>query len=256
MSANTLRMPDVTVAATGPLYQQVKQHVLAKISSGEWPVHQKLPSEHQLVAELGVSRMTVHRALKELTEEHVLRRVPGVGTFVASGEGHLTLLRIEDIRDEIASRGNAHSCDVVVLRRERVGGEIATLFGLRAQATLFHSQIVHRENERPVMVEDKYVCPKLVPEYLDQDFAKTSATSYLMSAVLATEAEQCIEAVEPSRAVRKLLARKKGPCLRYSRRLWVHDTVALYCERVYPGSPYRLGSRFPTGVEGPANEPR
>ena len=69
--------------STGPLYEKVKEYVLANIGSGAWGLNHKLPSENELVASLGVSRMTVHRALRELTSQGHLLRVQGVGTFVA-----------------------------------------------------------------------------------------------------------------------------------------------------------------------------
>ena len=42
-----------------------------------------MPSEAELVAQFGVSRMTVNRALRELQAEGLVERVQGVGTFAA-----------------------------------------------------------------------------------------------------------------------------------------------------------------------------
>jgi histidine ammonia-lyase len=67
----------------GPLYRKVKKTIKDRIVSGEWPAEDRIPSEHDLVTAFGVSRMTVHRALRELTDEGYLIRVQGVGTFVA-----------------------------------------------------------------------------------------------------------------------------------------------------------------------------
>ncbi|KKK73298.1 hypothetical protein LCGC14_2895220, partial [marine sediment metagenome] len=52
-----------------PLYQVVKDHILALIKSGNWPTDKRLPSESELVEEFTVSRMTANRALRELTAE-------------------------------------------------------------------------------------------------------------------------------------------------------------------------------------------
>ena len=51
------------------LYQEVKAYVLDLIKRKEWPPHYRVPSEHALVERLGVSRMTVNRALRELSHE-------------------------------------------------------------------------------------------------------------------------------------------------------------------------------------------
>jgi DNA-binding GntR family transcriptional regulator len=66
-----------------PLYARVKQMITQQIDNGSWPPHHRVPSESELVSELGFSRMTINRALRELTAEGLLVRMQGVGTFVA-----------------------------------------------------------------------------------------------------------------------------------------------------------------------------
>ena len=55
-----------------PIYQRVKQAIISQIRTGAWQPHQRIPSESELVNELGVSRMTINRALRELTNEGFL----------------------------------------------------------------------------------------------------------------------------------------------------------------------------------------
>lgn len=64
-----------------PLYQRVKQMIVQQIHSGAWPPHYRIPSEAELVEQLGFSRMTINRALRELTTEGLLIRMQGVGTL-------------------------------------------------------------------------------------------------------------------------------------------------------------------------------
>ncbi len=64
-------------------YQTVKQHILDRIGSGDWPPGARIPSENELVAELGISRMTINRAVRELAQEGRVVRLGGVGSFVA-----------------------------------------------------------------------------------------------------------------------------------------------------------------------------
>jgi len=85
--------------ASTALYLAVKEHIRAKIQSGAWKVGDRVTSEHELVAELGVSRMTAHRALRELAAEGLLQRVAGVGTFVADGKAESSLLQVANIAD-------------------------------------------------------------------------------------------------------------------------------------------------------------
>jgi putative Mg2+ transporter-C (MgtC) family protein len=66
-----------------PVYIKIKEDVKRKISEGVYRKNMRLPSENLLSEELGVSRMTVRRALDELTREGILYRTKGSGTYVS-----------------------------------------------------------------------------------------------------------------------------------------------------------------------------
>ncbi|MGD9007774.1 MAG: histidine ammonia-lyase, partial [Desulfobacteraceae bacterium] len=76
-------MPKNLGSKPKPLYQKVKAYIREQIDDDRWRADQRIPSENELVKTLGASRMTVHRALRELTHEGLLIRIQGVGTFVA-----------------------------------------------------------------------------------------------------------------------------------------------------------------------------
>ena len=58
-----------------PRYQQLKHLIVGRISSGELRPRDRVPSENDLVAATGVSRMTANRALRELHDEGYVDRV-------------------------------------------------------------------------------------------------------------------------------------------------------------------------------------
>ena len=70
--------------SSGPLYLAVKQQVIERIVSEYWKPGDILPSEAKLAEQLNVSPGTVRKALNELTQERILLRRQGKGTFVAS----------------------------------------------------------------------------------------------------------------------------------------------------------------------------
>ncbi len=67
-----------------PFYHQLKQAIAAAIEAGELKPGDKLPSEYCLAEKLGISRLVVHRALRELVGDGALERKRAVGTFVAT----------------------------------------------------------------------------------------------------------------------------------------------------------------------------
>jgi GntR family histidine utilization transcriptional repressor len=67
-------------AAAGiPIFQRIKDYLSGEIASGRWKAGELVPSEQALVRQFGVSRMTVNRAVRELTAENVLTRRQGAG---------------------------------------------------------------------------------------------------------------------------------------------------------------------------------
>ncbi|MEC8484901.1 MAG: GntR family transcriptional regulator, partial [Pseudomonadota bacterium] len=88
-----------------PIYARLKQAITQKVTSGEWQANQRVPSEAEIVKALNVSRMTVNRALRELTAEGLLTRQQGLGTFVAQKKAHSALFEVHNIAEEVASRG-------------------------------------------------------------------------------------------------------------------------------------------------------
>lgn len=77
-------MSDLRVQARPgtPLYVSVKEAVLGAIERGRYQAGEQLPSTQALSAMMGVSLVTVHRAMQELVTTGVLRRGQGRGTFV------------------------------------------------------------------------------------------------------------------------------------------------------------------------------
>ena len=65
-----------------PLYKQLMQKIRSDIAAGVYPVHSRIPSEQELCETYQVSRVTVRKALAELTQEGLLKRRQGKGTFV------------------------------------------------------------------------------------------------------------------------------------------------------------------------------
>jgi len=228
-----------------PLYQQVKDYIVSRILNGDWPENARVPSENRLTAELKVSRMTVHRALRELTAEGWLERTQGAGTFVAPPKPQSDVLAIRNIAEEIEARGHLHSAGVIFLRRERARALEAKLLGLERGAALFHSLIVHTENGQPVQLEDRYVNPAAAPDYLNQDFTAITPYAYLTQAAPITEAEHVVMAAMPSDEERQLLDMKPGtPCLLLRRQTWSGELPVTWALLLHPGDSYRLGGRF------------
>jgi GntR family histidine utilization transcriptional repressor len=228
-----------------PLYLQVKRHFLDNIDSGKWGTSTRVPSENDIVKSFGVSRMTANRALRELRDEGVLVRIAGVGSFVADRHARAHPLKIRGIADEIRDRGHVHRAEIVSLERIRAVAQLADDFCIAPRSELYCSLIVHYENDRPIQLEDRYVLPKLAPDYLNVDFSRTTPHDYLIKVAPLQEAEHLLRAEMPDERTRKFLAMKRDePCLVVIRRTWAAGQIASVARLHYPGSRYEMSGRF------------
>ncbi|MDW9958121.1 histidine utilization repressor [Sinorhizobium meliloti] len=237
------RKSDRAVFDDGPVprYEAVKQFIRSRIESGEWPPHHRVPSENDIVADLGVSRMTANRALRELASEGAITRVQGVGSFVAAHKGSTALLEVRNIADEIRERGHRHTSRITLLEEEQASTEVAEALGLAAKARVFHSIIVHAEDDVPIQIEDRFVNPAICPNYLGQDFTSMTPNVYLTLVAPITRTEQIVEAVLPKPWECKLLSIGRGePCLMIRRRTWSEAANVTVAWLTYPGTRYRL----------------
>ena len=228
-----------------PAYEQVKSHIRQRIGNGEWRPGDPVPSEAAFMKQFGISRMTVNRALRELSVEGLVDRVQGSGTRVAQLHRISSRLVIRDIKEEVTERGHVHTARVLVLAREKANAALAASFRLKTGATIFHSLLVHMENGLPIQYEDRYVNPAAAPDYLDNDFASMSPTGHLLKHAPLTEASFSIEACLPTAdEARELAMKVTEPCLVMMRRTVSGPNVASVARLLYPGSRYSLAGEF------------
>ncbi|GAB4098102.1 extracellular solute-binding protein [Sinomonas halotolerans] len=77
-----MKLAELDPASRTPLYEQLKEALVAAILEGRFGTDGQLPTEHDLCEQLGISRNPVHRALAELFDEGVIIRQRRRGTFV------------------------------------------------------------------------------------------------------------------------------------------------------------------------------
>ncbi len=237
--------PDTDGEPALSLGQMVRNHVLSKIEAGEWAEGARIPSETQLVGLLGVSRMTVHIALRDLSAEGVLVRRQGAGTFVAPRRSQSTFLELRNIHDEIEARGNRHSTEVLKLETVFCDLALATELNVPPGSAVFHSVLLHRENDRPLQIEDRFVNPRFSPDYLEQDYTRITPNVHLMAAGPLEEVEHVIQAVPADDTTRALLDMATGdPVLLLRRRTWSRGMIASSARLLHPGTRFSLAGRM------------
>ncbi len=159
-----------------PYYHQLKEKVKALIENGELKPGDCLPSEVRLGEQLGISRLVVHRALRELVTEGLLIRVRARGTFVAPLMKHRFMVTgplfsiTEDLSIDALEPSNKVLQQEVILADEELRSQLKLPEG---------SSVVHLQNLRlakglPFSVEEMYLSCERFPGMADQKLENQS----------------------------------------------------------------------------------
>lgn len=163
-----------------PLYKQVKSHILEALDSGEIPARSKLASERELVDALGVSRITVRQAMKELVlEGHILSQ-PGKGFYAAERalrRGYeLELLR--SFTETARAHGRVPGTVLLAAETLPAPEPVAEALDLPAGASAFSLERLRLLDGRPVAISRDWLAVRLAPGLAGLDWSVDNLSLY------------------------------------------------------------------------------
>lgn len=229
----------------GALHRKIRAEISERIRSGDWPPGHKIPSEHELMAQYGCSRMTVNKALTPLAESGLIQRRRRAGSVVARPRIHSVVLDIPDIAAEITARGEPYVYELLAREARRATDRDRADLDLGAKDRVLVLTCLHRASGRPFALEERLINLASTPEAEAVDFATTPPGTWLLSFVPWTEAEHRISAVNVSRTVARTLAiDPAAACLSLERRTWRGGDRITQVRLTFPGEAYDLVARF------------
>lgn len=224
---------------------EIRDSILAAVAAGALAPGDRAPSEHELVARFGVSRMTAHHALNSLSADGYITRVQGVGSFIAPPRAHVFEAKLLDIKDEIEARGHRHTAEVLAHEVRCASLPEASAFAVAADAKLLHAVVLHREDGAPIQLEDRLVDPTAAPGVVEVDPCKESYFAFLMAAFPYPEGDCVIRAVMPDLAAARRLELGPGqPCLQVERVTRAGGRVLTVARLLYPAARHVVSGAF------------
>ena len=146
-------MRGLQTESSSPLYHQLMQRIRADIDRGTYPTGSKIPPEHELEQLYQVSRVTVRRALAELTAKGLLERKQGKGTFVSVPGGNTELKSLHSFHDTCRINGVRPSTAVVHIRETAADGADAEELNLSPGDRVLEILRVRKADGVPVVLE-------------------------------------------------------------------------------------------------------
>ncbi len=235
-----------------PRYRAIADALAGAIRSGALDIGGQLPSERELSAEYGVSRMTARVALKSLVEQGLVSSIEAKGYFVAASRIDQRLQTLTSFSEDMRRSGRRPSSIVLAARMVQAGADVAARLGVAEGAAVYHLLRLRLADAVPVALEAAHVPDSLAPGLIDSaDFAAESlyATLKRRFGILPVEAEQSFEASAASASDAAILQIEVGsPVLRMTRLSLAADGRPIeFVQSVYRGDRFTMRVRLAPG---------
>jgi GntR family transcriptional regulator len=251
MSVNQGAPPALTTEYPEPLWEQARAALYARIAVGEVKAGSRLPPERELCQLLGISRVTLRKALAALVEEGVLRSAHGRGWYVASPERKEWPNTLESFTETARRMGLVSSSRVLRSEMGTSTLDEAEAFQIAPGTPLYRLDRVRMLDGVPIAVDESLV-PGDIAAGLDAvDF--TTRSLYDTIAGLGfqlAQADTTIEARQADGALAGHLAIAAGtPVLEMRQIVRDRNQRPLLSSVIrYAGDRYRLRTSFLRGA--------
>jgi GntR family transcriptional regulator len=148
-----------------PLYAQIEAIVRARIARGEWRVDEQIPTETEFCATYNVSRVTVRNALANLTDEGLLSRGRGKGTFVRDARLTAAARSVSSFSAELTNLGMKPGSRVLGMDMVPASDAVAEKMMIEPGTMLWHLRRLRTADDSPIGIQTALIlanrCPGL-----------------------------------------------------------------------------------------------
>ncbi|MFR6673778.1 MAG: GntR family transcriptional regulator [Enterococcus avium] len=184
-----------------PLYKQVEASIRNSIHEKKYLPGEQLPTEDELCEMYGVSKITIRKAFKLLTESGLVERLRGKGTFVNQKKEYVPLEGSYGFTDYLSSQG--HQIHYTILHSKLVKADdlLSHNLAVGIDTKVVNIKRLMWEDGAPIGIDDFYASAEKYPllfekgsqcvslyKLLEEDYGTTSIKSTMeINGVSATE---------------------------------------------------------------------
>jgi GntR family transcriptional regulator len=236
-----------------PQYRQIEHALRVRVSTLQPGA--RLPSDAELCAEFGVSRMTARNAMQRLAEDGLIAREPGRGSFVAEPPTHRRANRLMTFSQEMLRAGRVPSSRVLTRAIRPSSMAEAVSLGIPPGQPVVHLRRLRQADGEPVALESAVLIGACADAVMTADLADGSLHEILGRAGFALRrGTSTIAAAAATAEDARLLATRTGDPLLVERRIIAdaHGRRIEATESRYPADRYGLAVYFDVEVPTPA----
>jgi GntR family transcriptional regulator len=234
-----------------PLWLQAVNLIAGEIESGALKPGMRLPPERELCEQLGISRVTLRKALSKLVEDGLVNASHGRGWYVASSRSSKEWPNsLESFSETAARMGLVSSSTVLKADISQASIDEAEEFSIAPGSRLFSLDRVRYLGDVPIAIDFTRIPADLVPDFEKTDFRTASLYDELTLAGLSpVRADSTIEARAADEYAARHLDLEVGKPLLVMNQLVVDaGEKPLFASKIqYSGDRYRLRTFFARG---------
>lgn len=232
-----------------PVYYQIQQDLLNRISRGEWKLGDLMPSESKLIAEYDVSRVTLRQALAELEKDGIIKRYRGKGAYIKgiSPKPYVHELKYRLVsQDQTLGENSGDSMTADVLAVELIPDaypDVREKLHLpEEKPEAIYLKRLFKLNGKPIAIGKSWLPSYLLPGFRERGMVNNSLTQTLKAnyGLVPEMINDYIEVVRCTASEAKLLSStadtpllvvkgisllKNGTPIEYSSTSWLGDCV-------------------------------
>ncbi|AQW21750.1 GntR family transcriptional regulator [Lentilactobacillus curieae] len=199
-----------------PIYIKIHNEIKRNIEASKWKVGDRIPSERELSADFGVSRMTLRQAIQTLVDEGILERRVGSGTFVANQKVQEKMAGVTGFTDLMLAQGKQPSSKTISYHTMEPSLSEMEKLNIKETDLVLRMERIRYGDNVPICFE-----VATVPENIIEGLDKAEVTSSLYRSLeqkkglVLGKAKQTVSAMLASERISEFLDIKRGdPILR------------------------------------------
>jgi GntR family transcriptional regulator len=228
------------------LYIQVMRILVDEIGKATWQIGDRIPSEDELSARYGVSKITIRQALTNLAADGYLMKIQGKGTFVAGNRPVVGLTMKTRFTEGLFGRGVQEAREVVERGLAEPPEEVKRFLNIEGQ--VYRIATRRLAEGVPVSTDESYFPAGLLPGIEEQDLGGFALFAAIQERGTRKvfRMRQTVEIASLTRREASVLGALEGqPALAVHRLLIGPEDQPLgYSRIVEIGGPYRLETEF------------
>lgn len=151
------RPSSVLLSGTAARHELIYADLCARIRAGQYPLETQLPSERELTALYGVSRVTLRQALEKAEQDGIVTKIPGRGNFVTRRGVAQNLSVMQTFRSVIEALDMRPSYSVLACTWVSPPEEIASRLHILDGRQALQVDAVGMANGRPMATYRSYL---------------------------------------------------------------------------------------------------